>query len=185
MKYITYSAKTAQKVIHDMLTGAVLGDRECLRYTFTDDAGRVCALDGFRAFRVAAPVEGLPVMPEGLTPVDLARIWPDRNGMKPLEKPDLTELDALISYDRKHAKAPGRYMFKFGKGLPVVNASYLRDALRVYPDARLFYKDNFTPVLVLSEYGDGVVLPCRVSDEQRERRTVIYSLSTFAARFAA
>ena len=182
MKYTKFSEKTASKTVLSMITGDVYGG-DSLRYTFTDDAGRVCALDGFRAFRIAAPLEGLPVLPDGLAHVDLGRVYPNAADMIELEKPDLLELDALISYDRKHGGKMA-FTYRFGKGLPVLNAIYLRDALRVFPDARLFYKDNISPVLFISEHGDAVVLPIRVDDANRERRKIIWSLSTFAAKYA-
>ena len=183
MNYNKFSSKNAEKIILSMLNGDVIGGRENLRYTFTDDAGRVCGLDGFRAFRIAAPLEGLPVLPDGEQHVDLGRVFPDAAQMNELEKPDLLELDALIAYDRKHGGKMA-FTYHFGKGLPVLNAVYLRDALRVFPDARLFYKDNMSPVLFVSEHGDAVVLPVRVDNANRERRKVIWSLSTFAAKYA-
>ena len=80
MKYTKFSEKTAAKTVLSMITGDVYGG-DSLRYTFTDDAGRVCALDGFRAFRIAAPLEGLPVLPDGLTHVDLERVYPNAAGL--------------------------------------------------------------------------------------------------------
>lgn len=185
MKYTQFSEKTAQKTVLDMVTGADYGNREVLRYTWTDAAGRVCAIDGFRGFRIAAPLEGLPTMPEHLTPIDIDRIWPVMgDGLRELERPDLREVDALIAYDRRHAGLD-RYLYKFGAGLPAVNAIYLRDALRVFPDARIYCKNSVSPVLFMSAHGDAIVLPVRVADEKRGRRKVIWSLSAFAARFGA
>ena len=183
MNYSKFSVQNAEKIMLSMIKGDVIGGRENLRYTFTDDAGRVCGLDGFRAFRIAAPLEGLPVLPEWEQHVDLGRVFPDAAQMIELEKPDLIELDALIAYDRKHG-GKMRYTYHFGQGLPVLNAIYLRDALRVFPDARIYYKDNVSPILFVSEHGDAVVLPVRVDDANRERRKIIWSLSTFAAKYA-
>lgn len=183
MSYTSFNAKTAARIVLHMITGDVWDNRDALRYTFTDDAGRVCALDGFRAFRIAAPLEGLPVLPEEFQRADLAAVFPKRDGMKELYKPDLAELDAIIAYDRRHGGRE-RYTYHFGEGLPVVNAVYLRDALRVFPDARLYYSTNVAPVLFESEHGDAVVLPIRIDDSRRGRRGIIWSLATFAARFA-
>lgn len=180
--YKDFSEKTAVKVIDSMLKEKEIGERYNLRFTWWDDCDRVCAVDGFRAFRVAANLKGLPVLADGVDHMDLDRLFPALDGLRELEKPELSELNALAAYDRRHdGKKRGKYMF--GPGLPVVNLHYLRDALRVYPDLRLYYSDNVSPILIMSEHGDGVILPIRVPDDWRERRETIWNLPTFAARF--
>lgn len=182
-----YSEKTAAAVINSMLNGARRDDaREALWYTWRDDDGRQCAVDGFRAFRLDAPIDSLPEMPEGMTPVNLAAIYDmaQAGTMQELEAPELADLDALIAYDRQ-CKGRKNNLYMFGQGLPVVNAKFLRDALRVFPDARLYCRDVISGIVFKSEHGDGLLLPVRIAgDLSRERREVIYNLSTFAARFA-
>ena len=180
-----YSEKTAAAVINSMLNYTRRNDkREALWYSWRDADGRQCAIDGYRAFRLAGPLDSLPEMPEYCTPINLARVFAlaEEGELRELAAPALADVEALIAYDRK-CPGPYRYMYMFGKGLPVVNASFLRDALKVFPDARLFYRDNIHGIIFKSAYGEGLVLPIRVDDEKRGRREIIYNLSTFAARF--
>ena len=54
-----YSEKAAFKVIGCMLDYCRRNEkRELLQYSWIDGEGRQCAIDGFRAFRLAAPLEG-------------------------------------------------------------------------------------------------------------------------------
>lgn len=181
-----YSEKAAFKVVNGMLDYCRRHEkRELLQYSWIDSEGRQCALNGYIAFRLASPLEGLPEMPDGETPIDLARVFPRLDGLRELQTPDAAEVAALIAYDRQH-DSRRRYMYSFGPGLPVVNSLYLRDMLTVYPDARFYFSNIISPVLVISEHGDGVILPIRVAtDEMQQRREIIYNLSTFAQRFAA
>ena len=181
-----YSEKTAAAVLNGVLKEARCYAREALWYSWCDADGRQCVVDGFRAFRMAAPVEGVPDMPEGMTPINLAAIYDmaQAGTMQELEAPDLADLDALIAYDRK-CSSRERNLYMFGPGAPVVNAKYLRDALKVFPDARLFCRGTINGIVFKSEYGDGLLLPVRIAgDLSRERRKIVYNLATFAARFA-
>lgn len=182
-----YSEKAAAAVLNSVLKYTRNNDcREALWYAWQDVDGRQCVIDGFRAFRLAVPVEGVPQMPEGMTPVDLPRVYEgaERGALREIPAPTPAELAALAAYDRAHGGAL-RYMYMFGEGLPVVNLAYLRDALKVFPDARLFVRDVISPVILKSTHGDGLILPIRIDDRFRKRREVVYSLSTFAQRYAA
>jgi len=195
-----YSEKTAVSVIGSMLKYNRKNDpREVLGYSWIDGSGRQCAVNGYMAFRLAVPVAGLPDVPAGWTTIDLDRLFPaSLEKHTRLETPDAAEVAALIAYDRRTGSAgnPCHNMYMFGDGLPVVNTAYLRDMLRVFPDAEYYFSNNVSPIYVKSEHGDGVILPIRVDDEKKRARRVLpdekpadnrpaWSLAAFAAKFAA
>lgn len=180
-----YSEKAAAAVISAMLKQAQAKDfRENLKYTWTDEAGRQCAADGVLLFRLEKPIAGLPEMPDGLTPINLKPIFDSVKTLRELPTPKAADVAALIAYDRQHKKVYKRYLYMFGEGMPAVNILMLRDVLKVYPDAQFYAGECLGPVIVKSEHGDGIIMPVRVMDGNRERREIIYNLSAFADRFA-
>ena len=91
---------------------------------------------------------------------------------------------ALLAWDRSHSTRK-RFMYMFGAGLPVVNTAYLRDMLKVFPDAQFFSRGTIAPIMVKSSYGEGIIMPIRIDEKYRERREVVHNLSTFADRYGA
>lgn len=182
-----YSEKTATAVINSILKYTRKHEtREALWYAWRDADGRQCVVDGFRAFRVFTPLAAVEEMPENFaTPIDLERVYKQvgTGELHELEAPAPADLEALIAYDRQ-CSSRKRWLYMFGPGAPVVNVKYLRDALKVFPDARLYCRDALSGIILRSAHGDGVILPIRVQNVTDERREIIYNLSTFAARFA-
>ena len=182
-----YSEKTAAAVLNGVLKEARKHARQALWYSWRDAEGRQCVVDGFRAFRLAAPLAAVEDMPENFaTPVDLAKVYAEAEkggDMRELDAPKLADVEALIAFDRQ-CSSRERGLYMFGPGLPVLNVKYLRDALKLFPDARLYSCGVLCGVIVKSVHGDGLILPVRVSGPiSYKRRKIIYNLATFAARF--
>ena len=202
--YSYFNEKTAANVIKSMIRAKNV--REDLRTTWIDDNGRQCACDGYRAYRIKAPIAGLA--DAGKTVINLDKIFPqDMGEFKQLDAPTLDELNALADDDKAHTirtrkgqtvyddDAPrGVYMFGNDEK-PVVNLAFLRDMLKLYPDAEIYYKNNVSILYFKSAGGDGALLPIRY-DKPRARRPIpaprtkskpaapAFSLAQFAARYA-
>lgn len=120
---------------------------------FADGDGRACASDGFRAIRLNTRPDGFPDAPG----VDLARFFADSFG-DVLPLPTVKEINEII---KAGGKPP---VFDFGEDLPQVNARYLLDILRVFPDA-VCYRTKTKPknkaIYFVSAFGDGLLLPLR------------------------
>lgn len=204
-----YTEKSAVSIIGKMLRGMKNDSREALHYSWIDGAGRQCACDGFRAYRLNKPVAGLPDMPEHLKGIELDKIFPAASDLAPLPLPSLDDVKAICAADRANKDEPRRNQWAFGEELPVVNAQYLRDMLQLFPDAVAMWGGLHSPILFISAHGDGILLPMclraspRLSAEENARyqkdfrtprqipgkasapRVPVYSAAQFAARFAA
>ena len=202
-----FNEKTAASIIGKMLKQKELKSRPAMQHTWIDEQGRQCSCDGFRAYRLNMPVAGLPDMPAELNAVPLEKIFPDVAKMQALDTPALAELDALIADDNAHKTATKkgrvfydddekrRGFYTYGAEKPVVNIHYLRDMLRIFPDAKTYYTNALAPLLFISQYGDAVLLPVRYSGENADKRPTpapakkaaapAFSLASFAARYAA
>lgn len=207
-----FNEKNAAAVVARMLKN-VPDDREKLKYTWIDAEGRQVAIDGFMGFRFNIPLAGLPDMPHWLEPINEKRIFPAtlENHVK-LETPDARDVDALIKDDNAHKirtkkrvmeyadnadKKRGLYMW--GQGLPAVNLHYLRDVLKVFPDAEFYMlkeKGAVSALYIKSTHGDALLCPVKFfGTDQTPRRIPVqaarknaapaFSLASFAARYAA
>lgn len=131
--------------------------RTALQGIFTDSKGRACACDGFRVIRLTADSpEELP-RAEGL-PLDyffnVARGWC-------LALPTVEELKAIIKRSNETKTAA---VYDFGEELPAVNARYLLDILRIFPDATAYRSAKNTKnaaIFFESTFGDGLLMPIR------------------------
>ena len=130
--------------------------RTGLQGIFTDSTGRVCATDGFRIIRLNHRPEELPTAP-GL-PVD--KFFSPARGYD-LVLPHPVELKNII---KKASETGTRAVYDFGEDLPQVNARYLLDMLRIFPDA-VAYRSASNPkngaIFFESSAGDGLLLPLR------------------------
>ena len=130
---------------------------EYLHGAWVDQHGLLCACDGFRAYRFGMCNETLavPMAPTDQERPDISSVFmpfeKDEEKIR-LERPTLSELK-------------GKKSFSFGDGLPTVNVSYLRDVLRMFPDAILSCmktKPQISPVHFNAPgFGDAIVLPMR------------------------
>ncbi|MBQ8708551.1 MAG: hypothetical protein IJ523_10730 [Succinivibrionaceae bacterium] len=173
------STLNATRTIKAMLDGMKKHDaRTSLHYAWTDEQGRQCVCDGYRAYRLT---EHLPLEPRPENagkPIDLGKIVPDISSgvYAAVPLPSISELRAYITVERAkiaHIPAkrrPGIY-YDLGDGAPIVNAQYLLDLLAVFPDAAvIFYNIMSTkrhaPLVVRTERGDGVLLPCHIPEKE-------------------
>lgn len=194
-----YSEKTAARLINSMIAG-VDEAREALRHAWIDDAGRMCACDGFRAYRLNVPVAGVPDI-EADKAIDLGKIFPATlDDHKPLDLPTLADVRAMIDEDKRHEKRgeEASYMYTFGTSddgelLPAVNLRYLADVLQMFPNALAYRKTPVSPIVFKDENGDAMLLPVRtVKGGQRRQApapvkkdaTPALGLRTFAALYA-
>ena len=187
-----YTEKTAAAVLGKLLRSTQKEPREFLRYAWIDEAGRQCCADGFRAYRLNKPVANLPVIPARLKPLDLGRIYPDAKERREIPLPCLEDVKAVCAADRANKDEPRRYQFPLGDGLPVLDPRFLRDMLQLFPDARCYVCGQFSPVLFVSEHGDGLIMPMRTTNTSPRQipgkaapRLPVFSAAQFAARFAA
>ena len=204
-----YSEKAAAGIIRKLLKAAAKTGRGNLAYTWIDSAGMQCMTDGFRAFRLLSVMPGLPDLPNGEKPFDLKRVYDsvEINRYEFLPVPGDDEIEALIAEDKPFKTRYGyednaskrRGFYFFGDGKPVVNLEYLRDMLKVFPDAAILYnpENPLSPLYVNSSAGDGLLLPVRLIGHEdfsprawkplkkAGRIAPVYSLNQFAARFAS
>ena len=144
------------------------GRREALAHSWIineNGTAYQCAMDGYRAFRFKKHLSDLPAMPEGVEPIDLAKLY---NAHLPkctrrIEYIDREAVKAFIEIE--YARHGSRHTpeWDIGPGLPAVNAVYLYELLTIYPDAALFADpDNYlNPIFAASEFGDALLLPVR------------------------
>lgn len=175
-----------------------------LRRAWIDDAGRMCATDSYRAYRLNNPIPGVPDM-DAAQGLDFGRIWPKENSMKPLQLPTLAEVKAMMEEDRRKEKRKeaGAWVYTFGTDengdrLPAVNLKYLYDILQLFPDASAYCTTPIKPLLFKSQDGEAILVPMRPAaavDSTRRRvapavkakkrdNAPALGLRTFAALYA-
>ena len=118
--------------------------------------GRFCATDGYRGVRLFNDVDSIPHVE--VSPVLGKCIGNPADYSLPVTLPSMAELQTTIKEQGK-----GKALFCID-GLVLVNAEYLRDMIQVLPDARAYVnpKKGATGIVYfVSEYGDGILLPCR------------------------
>jgi len=132
--------------------------------------GLQCLCDGYRAFRLAEHLPGLPSIRDGLEPFNVAGcIDPCKNFSRPLELPDVAEVKSWLKAEKARRKGEGTReklppCWDFGEGLPYVNAQYLIDALELLPGCTCRiseHRPELGGLYLESPAGDGLVLPCR------------------------
>ena len=131
--------------------------RTALQGVFIDDSGRACACDSYRVIRLTAenPAE-LPTAP-GL---DVKRFFDVPRGWD-LLLPTENELKAII---KRSNETKTHAVYDFGDDLPAVNARYLLDILRIFPDATAYRSKTNTKngaVFFESTFGDALLMPIR------------------------
>lgn len=163
----------AAKMIRAMLKTNE-GRREALAYAWiVNERGTEyqCMTDGFRAYRFRKHLDGLPMMPDEIKPIDLAKIYEPNvpRCRRRIEYTDREAVKAFIEIER--ARHGCRYTpeWDFGPGLPAVNAVYLYELLTIYPDAVLYADpDNIlNPIYAVSEFGDAILLPLRSNNKTK------------------
>ena len=172
-----YNEKTAARLLCAMFAAASNNDsREFLRHAWIDGEGRMCACDGFRAYRLNVPVAGVPDI-DAAKAIDLDKIYPEIDERKALDLPSLADVRAMIEEDKRREKRgeDAKYLFTFGtsadgEALPAVNLRYLADILQMFPNARAYYNKNLSPIVFKDENGDALLLPVRAVNASERRQ---------------
>ena len=176
----------AVKTITRMLNDVKKSNRPALAYAWTDDQGRQCACDGFRAYRLkdALPLEARPE--DAGKPINLDNIFhaPVSDPELALELPTVGELKAHIAVETANARATLSRaerknftpIWDFGEGKPAVNAGFLLDMLAVMGNDAKAFADTLTgkmnalaTVWFTSERGDALLLPMRIAEKKEQQ----------------
>lgn len=196
---MNFNAKTAARLINSMITSKNNSTREALRHTWIDKCGRMCACDGFRAYRLNVPVAGCPEIDAEKT-IDLEKVYPKTiDDKKLLDLPSLADARAMLAQDRKKKeKGQKSFLFPFGfdengSALPAVDLRYLIDIMTLFPNARAYYTDTVRPIVFKDDNGDALLMPIRQFTPQPRRKapapiitdsTPAIGLRAFAALYA-
>jgi hypothetical protein len=126
--------------------------------TWTDASGRCCACSGYHAVRLFTHVEGF----DNVEGIDLDKAFPLEETLDAeIHMPTHGELRANKVKDKSNRK---RYLYDFGDGLPMVDASLLEDVMDCLPRATAYVKSSdgeLSTIYLKSDRGDGIVLPVR------------------------
>ncbi|MDD2647350.1 MAG: hypothetical protein PHI27_06375 [Eubacteriales bacterium] len=160
----------AVAVLERMFKGA---DRASLKGAWTDESGRQCACDGFRAFRFKQPLP-LASIPADERPIELHKIFEpaERRENVLIDAPTIQKVKEFIALNRPttgKGKRKAVVLYDLGRGFPLVNAQYLLELLTVFPDAKLYAakeRGRLSVVYVVSENGDALLLPVRGAEKQ-------------------
>lgn len=154
----------ALKAARDIIKNA---DRDALRGAWVDKAGKQYICDGFRLAILDNPLD-LPGLPAGVSPVDYKCIMdaPRHNSLA-LTLPDPAELAAFVKSEKARKKAMADKtppVYKFGDGLPRVNAAWLLNMLELLPGAAAFISScsgALSMIYFASDAGEGLLCPVR------------------------
>ena len=154
----------ALKAARDILKNA---NRDDLRGAWINKAGRQHICDGFRLVILDSPLD-LPGLPANVAPVDYERIMEaPRHNSAALVLPDPAELAAFVKSEKARKKATADKtppVYKFGNGLPWVNAAWLLGLLELLPGASAFassIRPTTSAIYFKSEAGESILLPVR------------------------
>ena len=129
------------------------GDR--LRGVWIDSDGRTVATDSYRIIRTK---ESVPDDIPRASGVDVSRFFNDPRGYDVI-LPHIKELQRIIKEARQNRIKP---VYDFGECLPRVNAKYLLDILRIFPDAVAYRSAGNCKnkaIFFESHSGDALLLP--------------------------
>ena len=176
----------ATKAALRVLKNAANYSRESIKYQWTDKNGRQCFMDGFRAYRLKEALD-LPPRPDNAgESVDLDNILKGTMfSAEPLTLPSIGELKATIQTQRAEYRAtnkgpmrkPFEPLWRFGDGLPVVNADYLIDTIAIMgedADVRYSLTKDGKPNCVgmvhfTSNAGEAFLLPIRMASSSQPK----------------
>lgn len=136
-----------------------------------DSEGRQCMISGARAVRINEPFDALPPAPSYKPrEIDLESLLrPARENLIPLEVPDLKKLRADLKIHKAEQQAVKvsfrkPLFYRFGEGLPTVDARLLLDMFELFPDASVTaskYRPETAALHFQSKSGEGLLMPIR------------------------
>lgn len=199
-----YNEKTAARLMNAVIRDGAKRN-ENLGHAWIDESGRMCATDGFRAYRLNKPIAGvLDAETDSGINSGIVKIWPSMKRVKPLALPTLAEVRAMLEEDRQAEKRGETISHSYyfgtsasGEQLPAVNLRYLADVLQLFPGACAYYSTPVRPILFQSEDGSAIICPVKVTGgvEKAKHRRVppapvkrdkspAFGLRAFAAVYA-
>lgn len=137
-----------------------------LQGVWIDGKGHQCLCSGYHAARLLRPLEGLPKIPEDVTPPNLDPIFDGCQANKPLDLPSVADVKLHIAQEK--AENPDKYkgkrakpvLYDFGDGKPLVNAQYLLDLLQLLPNCSATWDGNPIRIIMFNaQEGDGCLCP--------------------------
>lgn len=171
-----YTEKTAAAVINGLLKAARKTPREGMHNPWTDEKGRACVCDGFRACRLAKLPAGVNVLPtntEQEAPtkaVDFVFSTLDAGNVVEMPAPDMDAVKTVLTACR--ADASSNFIYDLGEEYPAVNVSYLYDLVRLFPAAKWYVftdpaKRMISPIFAVCEEGSAALLPIRTTAKSK------------------
>lgn len=172
-----YNEKTAAAVINSLLRAARKSPRESLHDAWTDEQGRTCAMDGYRAYCLNTAPNGMretwtcrpdPARAAARAADNnkiLAHVFNPLDAGKTVEMP-APDADAVKSFMAADKQQGGRGVYDLGKEFPAVNVKYLWDIIRLFPAAKWYvladpYARMVSPVFIVADEGRACLLPIR------------------------
>lgn len=161
----------ALKAVNSMLKEAARSPRSSVIYNAPIINGRQCICDGYRLVRLA---EHLPLnVPSDPTRyIDTDRLFQSTMicDDHEIELPDPAKLRVYIrDFKARHTITPTNVpVYRFGEGLPAVDARFLSDMMAILPDAKAYASGERSNVAFRCEDGsDGLLLPVRTDDHTK------------------
>lgn len=177
-----YNEKTAAAVVNALLRAARKLPREGLHDAWTDEQGRTCAMDGFRAYCLNAAPAGMretwtcrpdPARAAARAAANnniLAHVFAALDAGKVVEMPapDADAVKTFIAAEKQQPTHKGIY--DLGTEFPAVNMKYLYDIIRLFPAAKWYvnvdpYARMVSPIFIVADEGRACLLPVRVDSK--------------------
>ena len=177
-----YNEKTAAAVVNALLRAARKLPREGLHDAWTDEQGRICAMDGFRAYCLSAAPAGMretwtcrpdPARAAARAAANnniLAHVFAALDAGKVVEMPapDADAVKTFIAAEKQQPTHKGIY--DLGTEFPAVNMKYLYDIIRLFPAAKWYvnvdpYARMVSPIFIVADEGRACLLPVRVDSK--------------------
>ena len=166
-----YTDKKAGKYVMKMLAGLNSEDNPALMNIWSDNFDRWFACDGYRAYRLnRKPADVVEVPLRGRKGYDEIHVKIETMFNEEYIE-NVVEIPYVMADIVAASKDKTDCVIDLGDDYPAVNAKYLRDALELLPDGKLYCQDNMrrmvSPVYVKSDNGIALILPVRRENKFR------------------
>ena len=165
-----YTEKTAALMMNKLLRSSRKMYRQGLYDAFTDSRGRTCALDGYRAYCLNTAPAGVlePCLNSSRSDWQAAENSKILDTVfRPLDTGNVVEMPAPDADAVKaHIAVKKANPYDLGAGYPMVDAQYLYDIIRLFPNARWYvdpdpYARMVRPIFIVADEGRACLLPIR------------------------
>lgn len=171
-----YTEKTASAVCNRLLKRCK-SEHGRLSKGWIDVTGNQCFCDGFRAYRLKTPIDGVPMAEVGEIPVKLDTVFKPLDTGKVVEMP-APDPDDVKSFIEARSDKRGRDFLPYdlGEFFPLVNPEYVRDVLRLFPGAKWYVVEKIAsrptkPVFIVHEMGSACIMPMVGGPEKNRQFT--------------